>query len=130
MSNVTIRGIDDEIYRRFSAEARGRGVSIGELATLVMRALVEEAERNDYKIENLDALSISKIDLESLNKPISFSDIKSIVIEDDVNLSIFKKYVVDIRNVDNLTIPSTLPKLLVLTKCNKIKCITISKKVS
>jgi hypothetical protein len=36
MTDVTIRGIDDDVYSKFAAEAKRRGISIGELTTLAM----------------------------------------------------------------------------------------------
>ncbi len=47
MADVTIRGIDDEVYARFTGEAKKRGISIGELTTIVMRALVDDPDVTD-----------------------------------------------------------------------------------
>ena len=126
MTDVTIRGIDDEVYKRFSAEARNRGVPIGELVTLVMRALVEEANRDCYKIGNIEKVSVSKSDLESLGGPVLFHDIESLVFEDDVSIPIFQKYVMEIKHVEKLTIPKTLSKLLVYTKCYRVDNVVIA----
>ena len=126
MTDVTIRGIDDEVYKRFSAEARNRGVPIGELVTLVMRALVEEADKDCYKIGNIEKVSVSREDLESLGGPVSFHDIDSLVFEDDVTISIFQKYVLEIRYVEKLTIPKALSKLMVFTKCYKVDDVVMS----
>ena len=34
MTDVTIRGIEDDVYAKFTAEAKKRELSIGELTTL------------------------------------------------------------------------------------------------
>ena len=63
MTDVTIRGIDDGIYRRFSAEARNRGMAIGKLVTLAMNNLLEVKTMGNYKIENIKKeVTVSKND--------------------------------------------------------------------
>ena len=60
MTDVTIRGIEDEVYAKFTAEAKKRNLSIGELTTIVMRALVEEIGTTNYRISDLASLVITR----------------------------------------------------------------------
>lgn len=120
MTDVTIRGIDDNVYSLFSAEARKRGVSIGELVTQVMRALLEESTNENYTIENLKELSVSRRDLESIDGLVSFIGIKNLVMEDDITWDVFKTSVEVIRRVETVSIPKTLTKFQVLTKCKHV----------
>jgi len=87
MTDVTIRGIDDDVYSRFAAEAKKRGIPIGELATKAMNDLVLAAQAPSYHLENLEHLSVSRGDLESIDGPIIFSGIEVLEFEDDFRLS-------------------------------------------
>ncbi|MBD3406989.1 MAG: hypothetical protein GF411_12800 [Candidatus Lokiarchaeota archaeon] len=120
MTNVTIRGIDDQVYSLFSAEARRRGVPIGELVTQIMRIFLEETSEKQFRIEDMDELTLTKEELESVGAPISFSGIKHLLIADDVDWETFDKYVDEIRKSKTVTIPNSLTKLQVLTKCRKV----------
>ena len=60
MTDVTIRGIDDEVYASFSAEARKKNVPIGELVSQVMRIFLEETVEKRYVIEQLEDLIITR----------------------------------------------------------------------
>ncbi len=120
MTDVTIRGIDDEIYARFSAEAKKRGVPIGELATLVMRALVDETSTRTYRIGDLADLSVSKKDLDSLDGMVTFFNIKTLEFEDGIEWDTFDKHVGAIVNVGTVKIPSKIMRFQVLTKCRTV----------
>lgn len=120
MTDVTIRGIDDDVYSLFSAEARKRGISIGELVTQVMKALLEESSNEGYVIENLKELSVSRKELESIDGPVAFINIKTLIIEDDITWDIFKTSIDEIRKVYTISIPKTLTKFQVLTKCRHV----------
>jgi hypothetical protein len=116
MTDVTIRGIDDEVYSRFAAEAKKRGIPIGELATKAMRDLVEAAGAPFYRLMNLEHLSVSRNDLESLDGPIIFSNIETLEFEDDVDWPVFKAHVERIENVEKVLVAKGLSKFQVLTK--------------
>ncbi|MFW9968468.1 MAG: hypothetical protein ACFFEA_15075 [Candidatus Thorarchaeota archaeon] len=120
MTDVTIRGIDDHVYSLFSAEARRRSVPIGELVTQVMRIFLEETTEKPFRVENLDELTITKDELESVGGPIGFSGIKTLTIGDDVDWSLFDQYVDEIRKSKTVIIPDSLTKLQVLTKCRNV----------
>jgi len=118
---VTIRGIDDDIYAKFAAEAKKRGVPIGELATQVMRDLVEKGATPVYKIEGLENISVSKRDLKSLDGIVRFSNIEVLEFEDDVDWDVFKDKVERIEDVENVVIPRNLSKFQVLTKARNVE---------
>jgi len=124
MTDVTIRGIDDDVYARFAAEAKKRGMAIGELATEVMREMVDRGISPSYRLKDLDMLSVSKTDLESVDGPVIFSDIELLNFEDDVTWPVFNEHVEAIRDVEMISLPKTLSKFQVLTKSKDVEAIT------
>jgi len=120
VTDVTIRGIDDAVYSLFSAEARKRGVPIGVLVTQIMRIFLEETSEKRYTIEDVDELTITKDELESVGGPIAFRGVKTLTIDDDIDWSLFDQYVDEIRKSKIVVIPSSLSKLQVLTKCKSV----------
>ena len=121
MTDVTIRGIDDDVYSRFAAEAKKRGIPIGELATKAMNDLVQAAQAPSYHLENLEHLSVSRSDLESIDGPIIFSGIEVLEFEDDVDWNVFKAHVERIQNVERVLVPKGLSKFQVLTKSSNVE---------
>ncbi|MGD0818104.1 MAG: hypothetical protein ABR986_06850 [Methanomassiliicoccales archaeon] len=117
MTDVTIRGIDDDVYAKFTAEAKKRELSIGELTTIVMRALVEDIGTTNYRIGNLNALTVTKKDLESLKGPVMFHSIKALEFADDIDWDTFDQSVMSIKNCAKVLIPPSLTRFQVLTKC-------------
>ena len=124
MTDVTIRGIDDDIYARFAAEAKKRGMAIGELATEVMREVVDKGISPSYRLKDLDMLNVSKTDLESVDGPVIFSDIELLNFEDDVTWPVFNEHVEAIRDVEMISLPKSLSKFQVLTKSKDVEAIT------
>jgi putative transposon-encoded protein len=117
MTDVTIRGIEDDVYAKFTAEAKKRDLSIGELTTIVMRALVEDIGTTNYRIGNLAVLLVSKRDLESLKGPVMFHNIKTLEFADDIDWDSFDRSVMSIKNCAKVLIPQSLTRFQVLTKC-------------
>lgn len=120
MTDVTIRGIDDDVYSRFAAEAKKSGKAIGELTTEVMRAYVGREIPIVYKIQNIDKLSVSKVDLESMDGPVYFLNIDVLEFMDDVDWALFKDHVDSIVNVDKVILPRTLSKFQILSKAKNV----------
>ena len=116
-TDVTIRGIEDEVYSKFTAEAKKRNLSIGELTTIVMRALVEDLSTVNYRIGNLSNLQVSKKDLESLKGPVIFHNIKSLEFSEDIDWETFDSRVMTIKNCAKVLVPPTLSRFQALTKC-------------
>ena len=117
MTDVTIRGIEDEVYSKFTAEAKKRNLSIGELTTIVMRALVEDIGTTNYRIGNLASLTVVRRDLESLKGPVMFQGIKTLEFAEDIDWEIFDRSVMSIKNCAKVLIPPSLTRFQVLTKC-------------
>jgi hypothetical protein len=120
MTDVTIRGIDDDVYAKFTAEAKKRDLSIGELTTIVMRALVEDVGTTNYRIGNLVSLVITRKDLESLKGQVMLYNIKRLEIGDDVDWDLFDRSVMSIKSTSLVLIPASLTRFQVLTKCNMV----------
>jgi len=123
MTDVCIRGVDDEVYARFAAEAKKRGMAIGELATVVMREVVDRGVSPSYRLKDLNMLSVSKTDLESVDGPVVFSDIELLNFEDDVTWQVFNEHVESIRDVAMISLPKSLSKFQVLTKSKDVAAI-------
>ena len=120
MTDVTIRGIEDEVYSQFSAEARKRSIPIGELVTQVMRIFLEETSEKRYEIKDTDEVTITRKELESVGGPIAFIGIKVLMIDEDIDWTLFAEYIDEIVNCKTVVIPKTLSKLQVLTKCRNV----------
>jgi hypothetical protein len=120
MTDVTIRGIDDDVYAKFTAEAKKRELSIGELTTIVMRALVEEIGTTNYRISDLASLVITRKDLESLKGQVMLHRIKKLEFADDVDWDLFDRTVMSIKSSSVVLIPRSITRFQVLTKCNMV----------
>jgi hypothetical protein len=127
MTDVTIRGIDDDVYSKFAAEAKRRGISIGELTTIAMGAVVSETSGPNYRIESIDSLVVSKVDLESLEGAVTLADIDLLEFDDTVDWPTFSHRVKEIVNVDILVLPKGLSKFQVLTKSKNVDLIRSKK---
>ena len=127
MTDVTIRGIDDEVYARFAAEAKRKGVSIGELTTEVMRERIEKVANPRYCINNIEELEVMKRDLETMDGPICFSNIEVLSFADDVDWDTFKGKVGSMVNIETVSIPANLTKLQVLIKARNVAEIKVRK---
>ena len=120
MTDVTIRGIDDDVYAKFTAEAKRRDLSIGELTTIVMRALVEDVGTTNYRISDLASLVITRKDLESLKGQVMLHRIKKLEIADDVDWDLFDRTVSSIKSSNVVLIPPSITRFQVLTKCSMV----------
>jgi post-segregation antitoxin (ccd killing protein) len=121
MTDVTIRGIDDDTYTQFAAEAKRRGVPIGELATQAMKAMISDTSAPSYRIGNLEDLSVSKSDLESVEGTAIFENIENLSFDDTIDWPTFNQRVKSIANVETITLPRSLSKFQVLTKSKNVQ---------
>jgi len=138
MTDVTIRGIDDQIYNQFSGEARKRGVSIGELTTQAMAQFLQESripeinkiqtiqslaytfkqrEERPLTIAGFKELIICRGDLEETGQPVVFFETQRLIFEDDVTREVLDKFVFAIVGCQRVEFPHGLPKLYVYSKC-------------
>ena len=151
-TQVTIKGVDKELYERAVQTARELGMTIGELVNRSLkafltltdtagkavtsltqtvtesgRALVEgvrQGAQGVKTISNIDELTISKSDLESLDTPVSFRGIKRLVFTDDVTWDLFNSKVASIILCDEVVLPKSVPKLRALEKMRFVKRVT------
>ena len=123
MTDVTIRGIEDETYSQFAAEAKKRGVAIGELTTIAMKALIATSAAPVYRIGNMEHLSVSRADLDSIELPVNLSNIDILEFDDTVDWPTFNKQVREINNVETIRIHRSLSKFQVLIKAKNVETI-------
>jgi hypothetical protein len=121
MTDVTIRGIDDDVYAKFAAEAKRRGVPIGELATKAMSELVKEGGGRAYNIRDQEEVSVSKADLMSLDGMVRFANIELLEFEADLDWEAFKAKVELVENVETVVLPKGLSKFQVLTRARNVE---------
>jgi hypothetical protein len=124
MTNVTIRGIDDETYLQFSAEATLRGMSIGDLTTRAMRTFLDQNKGPIYRIWNLENLVVSRNDLESIDGQVVISNIERLTFEPDVDWPLIRDRIQAIENVEMLVIPKGVSKFQMLTRVKNVESIT------
>lgn len=84
-----------------------------------------EAGKNILIVSDMEELRISKEDIIGAGKPVSFRNIKRLVLE-NVDLNTLNN-IDSITNVEELVIPPNINKVLLLQKCKSIKKITMSK---
>jgi hypothetical protein len=144
MKNVTIRGIDSEIYDEFSSSIKSLKMNIGEAITQMMQDVMEDfgdtfpsltakgslgkIKKDRITINALDTLRISKKDLEEAGAQVKFSHMGKLIFEPDVDLATFNKYVRGIHHCDYVKIPAFLPKLILLSKtqyCGKVETYSV-----
>ena len=140
IKNVTIRGIDTEIYDEFSSSIKSLKMNIGEAITQMMQDILKDfgdtfpnlsakgslgkLKKDRLSISALDELSISKRDLEEAGAEIRFTHVGKLIFEPDVDLATFNKYVRGISHCDYVRIPAFLPKLVLLSKtqyCGRVE---------
>ncbi len=149
----SIRGLDPEVYDRFAKVARELGVSVGELMNEAMRFMlslvslgtlagvegvkllmkslrgikeVAKSLGNVEVISGLDELEVSKEDLESIDKPVIFMNIKKLVFKEGIDRGLIESKVRGIKLVDEVVVPKSIPKLVVARKCSMVKRIVSS----
>ena len=121
LTDVTIRGIDDETYSQFASEAKKRGMSIGEYTTSGMKAMIATSAAPVYRIGTMEHLTVTKVDLESVEFPVILSNIEVLDFDESVDWPTFNRQVKEINNVELIRIRRSLSKFQVLTKAKNIE---------
>lgn len=143
LKNVTIRGIDGEIYDQFSHKIKNLRMNLGEAITKMMRDIITDLDEsldqlpalrarttfNNFTLERLsinhyDRLKISRADLEEANAQVSFSHIDKLSFFPDVTREIFTRYVKSVTHCGTVRMPSIFPKLIMYSKlqfCDRIE---------
>ena len=121
MTNVTIRGIDDQTYLKFSARATLEGVAIGELATRAMNEYLDKDQGKLYRIGNMEDIAINRTDLESLDGAVILQNIERLTLEDDLDWKLVNERIRSIENVEMLVLPKGISKFQMLTKARNVE---------
>jgi hypothetical protein len=152
----SIRGLDDELYRRFSDAARELNVTIGDLMNVAMGRLLvsldagtsagerlseairslgakaKDAQARAFKsaveavadfdlVADIGELTVRRADLEGARRPVVFSNIKRLVLADDVDWELVRSKVRSINVVDELVVPPGIPTLELAGRCRVVK---------
>lgn len=145
---ITIRGVDEKIYRKLTEIARSSGKTIGEVTNQAFKTFLDisdaakrtasgvvesgktfiegfkEGMGNLIIISDIDELSVNKEEIMQTSKPIAFKGIKKLslvgISDDDI-----EKYIQEISDVDELIIPSSVNKLKLLQKCRRVKRVVV-----
>ena len=121
VTDVTIRGIEDETYSQFASEAKKRGISIGEYTTSAMKAMIATSAAPVYRIGMMEHLTVTKVDLESIEFPVILSNIEVLDFDDTVDWPTFNRQVKEINNVELIRTHRSLSKFQVLTKAKNVE---------
>ncbi|MCE4613977.1 MAG: hypothetical protein F7B60_00375 [Desulfurococcales archaeon] len=150
----TIRGIDPETYEAFSKLARDLNTSIGRLISEAMRLTItlggtgtkiglkklgelssiitkggktETYDENIEVITGIKELEVSKTDLEKTEKPIVLLNMRKLTFSNDVTWDLLDQKIKEIKLVDEIVIPSHIPKLKLAKKCIMVERIIVGK---
>ena len=130
---VTIRGLSSDIYDRVSRLARETGTTIGEIVNEALRRYIATLENISKAIDNMiragdvvvisgvSSLTVTRADLETLDKPVIFKDMDELIFADDVNNDIIKNKVARIVNVNTVYVPKSVSTLLIASKSEFVK---------
>ncbi len=128
--NISIKGIQSNIYKRVKEMARETGKTIGEITNESYKIFISAAnetkaagqefikgikETQSTIIENISTVEITGEDIKSNGKNVIFRNINSLIIK-DINKEDFDKYVASIVSVKHLEVPKSIPKMMVLER--------------
>jgi len=141
---ISIRGVDEGLYKQVAMLARELGVNVGTLINQalemflshpdvrkpgkLLRAAVEVPiefregllDAKGQVICDIDELVISREDLENADI-VSFRSIGRLEFKEDIDIEIFMEKVRSISFCKEVVIPKSLPKIAVLTKCRHVE---------
>jgi len=130
---VTIRGLSTDIYDRVSRLAKETGTTVGEIVNEALRRYIATLENISKAIDNMiragdvvmisgvSSLTVTRADLESLDKPVVFRDMDELAFADDVNNDLIKNKVARIVNVNTVYVPKSVSTLLIASKSEFVK---------
>jgi len=132
IKNVTIRGVDGQIYDEFSQVIQSSGMTMGDALSKMMRDVSRDFDevfpklsatnlkymmkKDKISVEHFDNLSVSLKDLEETDKRVRFQHIRCLTIEEDITIEAFETYIARIEHCGIVRIPEVLPKLLIYSK--------------
>jgi hypothetical protein len=148
--DITIRGVNPELYNSVAELSRKLGMSIGEAINEAMRLLldvrgglvgsiqplvegVKEAGKSisegisnltPIPISGIEEIELSKEDFEKFGRRVLISNVRKVVFSQDVDEATLEKYVAVIRDCDEVSFPKSISKLLALSKCRDVSKVT------
>ncbi|ABP95676.1 MULTISPECIES: hypothetical protein [Metallosphaera] len=145
---VTIRGVDSKLYERLVNLARETGKTVGEITNQAIgnflsaiseaemitynvkdsikstgKAFIDgfnETKRNVFVVSNIGEITVFKSEIVSAGKPVSFRNIGKLILP-DIDQDTLDKYVDSIISVDELIIPPSINKLVLIRKAKFVK---------
>ncbi|MHA2497478.1 MAG: hypothetical protein ACXAEI_18555 [Candidatus Hodarchaeales archaeon] len=140
VKNVTIRGIEAEIYNEFSQQMKILGMTMGDAISKMMTDVLKDFDETfpDLSAKSLrakarlpkavishhDELSVGARDLIDANARVTFSHMGLLEIGPDVTRELFLRHIGRITHSDTVRIPAVLPKLVVYSRvqfCDRIE---------
>ncbi|RSN67683.1 hypothetical protein D9Q81_07775 [Candidatus Korarchaeum cryptofilum] len=147
--DITIRGLNPELYNSVAELSRRLGISIGEAINEAMKLLldvmgglrsiqplvegVKEAGKSisegisnltPVPISGIEEIELSKEDFEKFGRRVLISNVRKVVFSQDVDEATLEKYVAVIRDCDEVSFPKSISKLLALSKCRDVDRVT------
>lgn len=145
--DVTIRGVNPELYNSVAELSRRLGISIGEAINEAMKLFLDarsglitsigpllEGMRTAGKsigeglsnltpvpISDVEEMELSKEDFEKFGRRVLITNVRKLILSQDVDEKTIEKYVAVIRNCEEVSFPKGLSKLLALSKCRNVK---------
>ena len=127
LKDVTIRNVSSKLYSNFVSQAKTEGKTTGQffsniLANVLPAFEISDAvsslgEREVLVVTLEDELFISKQDLEVLgDRGVILYGINKLEFAKDINQELFLKTIVKIIKCDKVTLPTNIPRLIVLSR--------------
>ncbi len=130
---ISIRGVDKNLYNKLSAIAREVDKTIGDLVNEAIDLFVKVTDgvtetvskviHEPYVIKNLDRLVISGKELNELDRPVMFLNIKELILEDVDDSSL--DAIVKIMKVDKVVVKGSVNKIKFYSKLDRVSNIEI-----
>ena len=86
-----------------------------------MKAMIATSAAPVYRIGTMEHLTVTKVDLESVEFPVILSNIEVLDFDESVDWPTFNRQVKEINNVELIRIRRSLSKFQVLTKAKNIE---------
>lgn len=72
-------------------------------------------------ISGVSSLTVTRADLEALDKPVIFKDMDELIFAEDVNNDVIRNKVARIVNVNTVYVPKSVSTLLIASKSEFVK---------
>jgi hypothetical protein len=147
-ASITIRGVDKELYEKFSRKAKELNMTVGAILNEAMRDFLSLVDtgldavqkvtdtavttirsaippQDEYiVIKDIGEISLSASDLEKSEKKLMIVNVKKVIFSDDVTEEIFRKKIKSIKFADEVTFPKSVSSLTVAERCQMVKKLT------